>query len=215
MVVRTARYDLVTALHESGGHRGGVLLHLSLILLVGRLQRLAESHGLGGDDVLQRTALDAREYGRIEDLRHHLHGALRRGLPPGILEILAHQDNAAAGPAQGLVGRRGDDMGVFHGVVQQPGGDQSGRVGHVHHQQGPHLVGDLAHALVVPFARIGRGAADDQFGFALQGFTLHSVVVDRAGLLVELVAYRPEVFARHVDRRTVREVSSVREVQPH
>ena len=215
VVVRAARDDLVAALDEGGGHGCGVLLHLRLILLVGGFQRFAEGYGLGGDDVLQRTALDAREDGRIEDLRHHLHDALRRGLAPGVLEVLAHQDDAAARAAQGLVGRRGDDMRVFHGVLQQPRGDQTGRVGHVHHQQRAHLVGDLAHAFVIPLARVGRGAADDQFRLALQGLALHGVVVDHARGLVELIAHGLEIFTRHVDRRTVREVSSVCKVQSH
>ena len=106
-------------------------------------------------------------------------------------------------------------MRVFHGILQQPRGDQAGRVGHVHHQQRAHLVGDRAHALVVPLARVGRRAADDQFRLALQGLALHGVVVDHACGLVELIAHGLEIFTRHVDRRTVREVSSVRQVESH
>lgn len=75
--------------------------------------------------------------------------------------------------------------------------------------------GDFAHALVVPFTRIGRSAADDELGLALQRLALHGVVVDAARGLVELVAHGLEVLARHVDRRTVREVASVREVESH
>jgi len=165
--------------------------------------------------MLERTALDAREDGRIENLRHHLHGALRRREPPRILEVFAHEDNAAARPAQGLVGRRGDDMGVFHGIVEQSGGNEARRVGHVYQQQRPDLVGDLAHALVVPLARVGRRTADDQLRAALFGQTLHGVVVDTPGGLVELIAHGLEILARHIDRRTVREVAAVRQVETH
>ena len=106
-------------------------------------------------------------------------------------------------------------MGVFHGVVQQAGGDQSGRVGHVDEQQRAHLVGDFAHTFVVPFARIGRGAADDELRPVFQRLAFHVFVVDRAGLLVELVPDGVEIHARHVDRRAVRQVSAVRKIEPH
>ena len=106
-------------------------------------------------------------------------------------------------------------MRVFHGVVQQPGGDQAGRVRYVHEQQRPHLVGDGAHTFVIPFTRIGRGASDDHLGLALQRLALHGVVVDDARSLVELVAHGVEILTRHVDRRTVRKVASVRQVEPH
>ena len=165
--------------------------------------------------MLQRTALDTGEYGRIEDLRHHLHRAFGRGKPPRVFEIPAHEDNAAARSAQGLVGRRSDDMRVFHGVVQQSCSDQAGRVGHVHEQQRADFVRDFAHAFVVPFARIGRSAADDQFRLAFQRLAFHGVVVDHARRLVELVAHGVEVFARHVDRRTVRQMTAVRQIEPH
>ena len=106
-------------------------------------------------------------------------------------------------------------MRVFHGVVQQSCGDQAGRVGHVHEQQRADFVRDFAHAFVVPFARIGRSAADDQFWLAFQRLALHGVVVDHARRLVELVAHGVEVFARHVDRRTVRKVAAVRQIESH
>ena len=88
-------------------------------------------------------------------------------------------------------------------------------MGHVDHQQRAHLVGDLTHALVVPLARIGRSAAHDQFRMALHGQLLHGIVVDAARSLVQPIADGLEVLARHVDRRTVRKVASVCEVQPH
>ena len=215
MVVRTARNDFVAAFDEGFGHGLGILLHLRLVLLVFGCERFAESDGLGGDHVFERAALNAGEDGRVEQLRHLLDDAFGRGVAPRIVEILAHEDDASARAAQRLVRRRGDDMGVFHGVVQQAGGDQSGRVGHVDEQQRAHLVGDFAHTFVVPFARIGRGAADDELRTVFQRLAFHVFVVDRAGLLVELVPDGVEIHARHVDRRAVRQVSAVRKIEPH
>ena len=85
----------------------------------------------------------------------------------------------------------------------------------VDEQQRAHLVGDFAHTFVVPFARIGRGAADDELRTVFQRLAFHVFVVDRAGLLVELVPDGVEIHARHVDRRAVRQVSAVRKIEPH
>ena len=60
-------------------------------------QRLAERHRLGGDDVHQRAALQAREDRRVDLLGDRL---------------VVGQDHAAARAAQRLVGGGGDDMGV-------------------------------------------------------------------------------------------------------
>ena len=85
---------------------------------------------------------------------------------------------------------RGHDVGILHRVVQQSGSYQSGRVGHVDHEQCTHFVGYLAHALVVPFAAVCRASADDELRFVLDGQLFHLVVVNAAGLAVEVVAYR-------------------------
>ena len=63
MVVRTAGDDLIALVDEGLRHDSRVLLHLLLVNLVLRLERLAESDRFGSDDVLQRTALDAGEDG--------------------------------------------------------------------------------------------------------------------------------------------------------
>ena len=63
MVVGAARYDGEAAGDEGLGKGLGILLHLCLVLLVLGLQGFAEGYGLGGDDMLERSALDAGEYG--------------------------------------------------------------------------------------------------------------------------------------------------------
>ena len=62
-----------------------------------RLQRLAQRHRLGGDDMHQGAALEARKHRRID--------------PPGDVGII-REDHPAARPPQRLVRRGGDDMGV-------------------------------------------------------------------------------------------------------
>ena len=112
------------ALGEDPGAGEGALLALPEGGSGGEL----EGHGLGGDDVLQRTALLAGEHRRVDLLG----------------EVGGREDDAAARAAEGLVGGGGDDVGVRHGVRVQAGGDQPGEVRHVDHQVGAHLVGDPA-----------------------------------------------------------------------
>ena len=71
-----------------------------LLAVVGerRLQRLAEGHRLGGDHVLERAALRARERRLVDRL--------------GVLRLA--QDQAAARAAQRLVRRGRDDVGERH-----------------------------------------------------------------------------------------------------
>ena len=86
---------------------------------------------------------------------------------------------------------------------------------HVDEQDGPYLVGDLAHAFVVPFTAVCRSAADDEFRLVLQSEGLHRIVVDGAGFLPHLVADRLVEDAGHVHGRAVREVAAVCEVEAH
>ena len=104
------------------------------ILLEGGLQRLAEGHGLGGDHMLQRAALQAGEDGGVELLAE---------------VVIAAEDHAAARAAQRLVGGGGDHIGVFERIRMHAAGHEAGEMGHVHHQVGAHRVGDLAEALEV------------------------------------------------------------------
>ena len=215
MVVRPAGDDLVPLVNEGLGHGLRVGAHLGLVGNVFGLHGLVEGDGLGGDDMLERTALDTRKYGRINDLGHFLDDALRGGDAPGIVKVLTYQDDTATGTAEGLVGRGGDDMGVFHRVLQQAGGDKAGGMGHVHHQDGTHPVGDRAHPGIVPFAGIGGGPADDQFRPGFDGHALHLVVIDEAGLLVEAIGDGLVEDAGGVDGRTVGQVTAVGEVEAH
>ena len=112
------------------GQRAGVGHDLPLVVDEGRIGRLLEAHRLGGDHVHQRSALHAREDRPVD----------RLGVD------VAAQDQAAARPAQRLVGGGGDEVGVRHRVGVQPGRHQPGDVRHVDHQQRADLVGDGAEA---------------------------------------------------------------------
>ena len=188
MVVGTVGDNLVALVNEFHAHGLGVGHHLLLVLFVFGLGCLVEGYGLGGDYVLQRAALYAGEDAGIEESAHLLDLSLGSGETPGVVEVLAHEDDAAAGTAERLVGGGSDDVRVFDGVLQETGGNEAGGVGHVNPEDGAHFVGDLSHALVVPLAGVGRCAADDELGLALEGLALHLVVIYAAGLGVQAVS---------------------------
>ena len=187
VVVGAVRDDLVALVQEFHAHGFGVGQHLLLVFNVFRLGSLVEGYGLGGDHVLQRAALYAGEDAGIEDGTHLLDLSLRSGETPGVVKVLAHEDDTAAGTAKRLVGGGSDNMSVFDGVLQETGGNEAGGVGHVNPEDGAHFVGDGSHALVVPLAGVGRCTADDELGLALEGFALHLIVVYAAGLGIEAV----------------------------
>ena len=165
--------------------------------------------------MLQGAALDAGENGRVEQRTHHAQLALLVALAEWIGEVLAHEDDSATRATQCLVGGGGYDVGVFHGVVEQAGSDESGGMRHVDHEQCAHLVGNLAHALVVPLAAVGGAAADDEFGLMLQGQLFHLVVVHASCLLIEVVADGVVEDAGGVDLTAMRQVTTLVEVQAH
>jgi hypothetical protein len=102
VIVGAVGHHLVAALLENRDHGAGVGDHAPLIVLEFRLQRFKKGHGLGGDDVHQRAALDAGEHQRAELLLQ--------------LRVALAQDQAAARAAQGFVGSGGDDVGERHRV---------------------------------------------------------------------------------------------------
>ena len=105
-----------------------------------RLEGFTESHGLGGDDVLQGASLGAGENGLVEAFAE--------------LSIAA-EDQAAPRAPQGLMGGGGDHMTVGNGVWMDTGSHQTGDVGHVRQQIGPHLIGNGPEGGKVDGAGIG------------------------------------------------------------
>ena len=145
------------------GQRLGVFDDVLRVKLEVGPQRLAERHRLGGDDMHQRAALQAREDRRIDLLRQLL---------------VVGEDEAAARAAQRLMRGRGHDMGMRERAGMHAARDEAGEMRHVDHEIGADLVGDLAEAREIDDARIGRAAGDDQLRPMLFGELRHLVHVD-------------------------------------
>ena len=156
-------------------------------------------HGDGGRGSVVRSTLQAGEDGAID-------GGRERG---------ATEDHAAAGAAEGLVRRRGDDVCVGDGRRVQAGRDEARDVGDVAGKVGANLVSDLAEEGPVDEAWVGSGASEDELGLHLVGDAPHLVVVDALGHLVDRVLVRLVEFAGEVDAPAMREVAAVRQAKPH
>ena len=180
--------------------RLGVLDDLRGIVLELRLQRFAERHGLGGDDMHQRAALQAGEDSRIELLRQIL---------------VIGEDHAAARAAQRLVGRGRCNMAMRERRRMLATGNEAGDMGHVDHQVGADAVGDLAEALPVPDTGIGGAAGDDQLRPGFFGLALNSIHVEQVVAFTHAVGDDVEPLAGHVDRRTMRQVPARIEIETH
>ena len=90
-----------------------------------------------------------------------------------------------------------------------PGGDQAGDVGHIDHEFGSDVLGDLAHAREVDGPRVGGRPGDDKPGPVLLGEALELVVVDELELSVDAVAYEAVELGGEVDGTSMGEVSAV------
>src|SRR3990167_4832680 len=196
VVLGAAGDHVKTALDEYARNGLGVLHHLLLVGLELRLQGFFEAHGLGRDHVLQRAALAAWEYCRVELLLQRFVGA--------------GQNQAATWTAQGLVGSGGDHVGERHRVRVHASGNQASYVSHVDEQERTNLVGDSAEAREVQYLRVSRETSDDHLRLVLNGQTLNFVVVDQTRDAVDAVLHGVVDFAGEADAGAVGQVTTVR-----
>ena len=165
--------------------------------------------------MLQRTTLLTWEYGRIQEHAHLLNLALLGSQTPWIVKIFAHQDDTATRTTKGLVSSRSNDVRILQWVVEQTGCNQTCRVSHINHEESAYLIGNLAHAGVIPLAAVSATTTDNQFWFVLKSQFLHLVVVYTACFLVQVVTDRVVENTGCIDVATMREVAAVVEVQAH
>ncbi len=98
MRVSAAGDEIGTAVDHGLSQHAGIVGHRLGVFLEGGLQRLAEGHGLGGDHMLQWSALQAGEHDELNFLPR---SSLRlRIMPP-------------RGSAQRLVGGGRHHIGIF------------------------------------------------------------------------------------------------------
>ena len=197
MVVRTAGHQIIARRLQAVCQSGGVFEHLLLVAVKLRTQSFAESHGLGRDNMHERTALNAGKNLAVQALGHIF--AL----------FLIGQDHAAARAAQGLVRSGGGNVGVGNGRRMQTGGHKSGDMGHIDNELGPHFVGRLAESSEIDDTRIGAGSGHNHGGFMLPGHFFHLLVIDAPRFALHTVKNHLKQASRKIDRAAVRKVSAV------
>ena len=218
VVLGAAGDEGVAPLGQAGGEGLGVLQDLSLVGLEVAPLRLVERAREPRDRVVVRAALEAGEDGEVDLVLY----VVLDGLPLLVraAHALAEEDHRAARPAQRLVRRRGDHVGVLKGGRDEARRDQPRNVGHVSEEPRAVAVGDRAHARVVVVPRIGRRARHDELGAEEGGRVFQFVVVDDAGRFVEAVGQGLEIDRRRgnalrVGLVPVRQVAAVGEIQAH
>ena len=181
VVLGTSRGHLVSVLGLKTVSKGsGVGLNLLGVDLEFRGHDLLELGGNTGNLVLVRSSLKGRENGLVD-----------LGLEATL--VLAEEDHSGTRSTEGLVGGGSDDITVFERRVLFSGGDQSGNVGHVHHQKRSVGVGDFSVFGVVPVTRVGRSSGNDHGRFEKGSITGELFVVNVSGFRVDAVRKRFEV----------------------
>ena len=145
----------------------------------------------------QRPALRAREERRV-DL---------------FLVFLFAEDRAAARAAHRLVGCERNRIRVGDRVGVELRRDEPGGVRHVHEEERPHFLGNLAESLELDRTRIGARPRDDHPRPQLLGFRAHGVVVDPPRLGIHPISGELEEDPREILGMSVGEVAAV--VQVH
>ncbi len=196
VVVGAAGDDAVAVFGETSGERFRVDHDLALVFAELRLERFVKADRLCGDDVHERTALDAGENGRVDLLGE---------------SFLAH-DDAAARPAQTFVRGGGDKLRVRNGAGMLATGDEPGDVRHVDEEKRADRVGDLAQPREIDDARIGGRAGGDHERADFFGLFLQRVVIDLLGLFAHAVLRHCVKFAGEIRRMAVGEMAAVGEI---
>ncbi len=218
MVVSSATNQVVSLLHQGISEALGVLEHLLLVSDVLRTLGLLESSSKSGNGVVVGATLAAREDGEVDLVLQIVVNLLALLILRA--ETLSVEDHSTTRATERLVGGGSDNVRVFESRGNHASSNQARDMGNVGKEPRVVEVANLAHALVVNEASVGRSAGNDQLGSVQLSVLLHLVVVDNASLLVQAVREGLEED-RHsrdllgVGLVAVTEVAAVRKVQSH
>ncbi len=112
------------------------------------------------------------------------------------------------------MGGGGYDVRVRYRRRMRTTSHQAGEMSHIDQEQGPDLVGDLAHAGEVDDAGVGAASSDDELWLFTLGDGLQDVVVDLLGFLVYAVEDHAVELAGKAELVPVRQMAAMRQVKP-
>lgn len=200
MGVGTVRDELVALLLEDSLEGLGVGNNLLLVSLELGGGGLLEGNGKSGDGVVVGAALVPGEDGEVDLVLEVVEGFLA-GLGINGADALAEEDHGTTGTTEGLVSGGGDDIGILERSGDDAGGNETRDVGNVDNEVGTNRVGNLAHALVIDEAAVGRSTGDEDLGAEELSVLLELVVVNDASVKVDTVGHGLEVGGDSRDPR--------------
>lgn len=192
VAVSAVSNELVAELLELDLERLGVGDNLLLVCLELRGLSLLKGNGQGGDGVVVRTTLVARENGEVDGVLKVVEGLLA-SLGINRADALSEEDHGSTRTTEGLVGGGGDDISPQEGRRNGLSGNETRDVSHIDNQVGADGVSNLAHALVVDQTAVGGGTGNKDLGAVQDSVLLELVVVDDTSLEVDTVRHGLEV----------------------
>ena len=198
MDVRTTGHEPEALVSKCLCEHRGVLHDLGRIGPEARVHCLTEGDRLAGDDVLERSALQAGKH-RFVDCR--CMGSLR-------------EHATAARAAKRLVRGESDHVGELHRVRVLAARDEPGDVRSIEHQQRPYLVRYRPERHRVEPTRVRGGTGHDHLGPVLERKRPNLIHVDALVTGRHLVRKEVVQATAEVDRRPVGEVATVIEREP-
>ena len=113
------------------------------------------------------------------------------------------------------MGRGCDDIGVGYRALVLPTGDKPCNVRHIDHQHGAVAMGNLGKLFKINGARVGGCTGDQQLGTYLGNLLGKGGIINATILGRNAVRHKVVVFAAHIDRGTVGQVSALGKVHAH
>ena len=113
------------------------------------------------------------------------------------------------------MGGAGDHIGIGHGRGMQTRRHQTGDMGHIHHQVGTHLIGDLPEFRKINEPGIGAGTGNDELRLIFQSGFPHGLVVNGLGLIVQAIGDHMEILSGDIHRAAVGQMAAVVQIHAH
>ena len=199
MVVRTAGNQIEAFLQQCLCHGLRILYHVMGIGLELRLHCFLQTDCLCRNHVLQRAALCAGKYGRIQ-----------------LFAIFfLCQNQTAAGTTQRLVGGSRNNIRIGNGAHVCTAGNQTGNMCHIHHKNGANFVGDVRKHLEINLSGVCRRTGNDQLGLILLCQITDFIIIDQAGCMVHIIGHHVKIFAGNIGGTTVGQMTTVCQTHTH
>ncbi len=200
MVVRTAGNNLDATGQKSLAKCLRIFYNTLLIRFKCIGERLFKADCLRSNHMHQWSSLDPRE-NRLIKIKF-------------LCCFLITENQTAAGSPQGLVRGGRHHVRVRNGAWVQPCRHKSGNMRHIHHQNRADLISHLAELLKINRARISRRARNNHLRLIGKRKLPHLIIIQKT-VVIDTIRNNVKIFARHINRTSVRQVPAVVQIHTH